>query len=149
MDAEVSFTQVQTSGPCDESEDEKLELASTKTQVCKRQKRFFKRLWMQEDLTQIRSLMHPLVSKESDLQRRTTPGTSETVTKSERLKQSLSRGTQTGFQESYSPTSLKDNAETLHRLSLLLSLQKKKPNKQINALGLRRLLYRLRKTKTA
>jgi hypothetical protein len=80
MDAEVSFTQVQTNGPCDEPEDEKLELASTETQVCKRQKRFFKRFWMQ-DLTQIHSRMHPLVSKESDLQRRTTPGTSETVAK--------------------------------------------------------------------
>jgi hypothetical protein len=154
MDVEVSFTQVRTSGPCDESEDEKLELASTKTQVCKRQKRFFKRLWMQ-DLTQIHSRMHPLVSKESDLQRRTTPGTSGTVTKSERLKQSLAAALRLAskkalLQAKLSPTSLKDNAEALHRLSLFLSLQKKKNrNKQINALGLRRLQYRRRKTETA
>jgi hypothetical protein len=131
MGAKVSFTQVQTSGPCDESEDEKLELASTKTQLCKRQKRFFKRFWMQ-DLTQIHSRMHPLVSKESDLQRRTTPGTSETVTKSERLKQSLAAALRLAskkalLQATLSPISLKDNAEPLHRLSLFLPLQKKKP----------------------
>jgi hypothetical protein len=108
-----------------------------------------------QDLTQIHSRMHPLVSKESDLQRRTTPGTSETVTKSERLKQSLAAALRLAskkalLQPKLSPTSLKDNAEALHRLSLFLSLQKKKnPNKQINALGLRRLQYRLRKTETA
>jgi hypothetical protein len=100
--------------------------------------------------------MHPLVSKESDLQRRTTPGTSEMVTKSERLKQSLAAVLRLAskkalLQAKLSPTSLKDNAEALHRLSLFLPLQKKKPppNKQIKALGLRWLLYRLRKTKTA
>jgi hypothetical protein len=101
MVTEVSVTQVQTSGPCEESEDEKLELGSTKTQVCKRQKRFFKRFWM-KDLTQIHSRMHPLVSKESDLQRRTTPGTSETVTKSQRLKQSLAAALRLASKKAFS-----------------------------------------------
>jgi hypothetical protein len=134
MGAEVSFTQVQTSGiACDQSEDEKLELASTKTQVYKRQKRFFKRFWMQ-DLTQIHSRMHPLVSKESDLQRRTTPGKSETVTKSERLKQSLAAALRLAskkalLQKKLSPTSLKDNAEALTTSSFPIPsfTKKKKP----------------------
>jgi hypothetical protein len=102
MDAEVSFTQVQTSGPCDESEDEKLELGSTKTQVCKRQKRFFKRFWMQ-DLTQIHSRMHPLVSKESDLQRKNHSRDVGNGHKKRKAETISSRGAQTGFQES-SPT---------------------------------------------
>ncbi len=79
------------------------------------------------------------------------------VTKSERLKQSLAAVLRLAskkalLQAKLSPTSLKDNAEALHRLSLFLPLPKRKkkpPNKQIKALGLRRLLYRLPKTKTA